>query len=422
MQSTETNQSNAERISRVIFEHAARISREQDTDGLLKLNADLARGLVAADRCSIWLIDARARELWTKVAHGVEHIRIPFGKGLVGACVARDQPIVVNDTTADERFFREVDSFSGYHTHSVLVVPLRADGQVIGALQALNKAGGFSEADVELLGLSASYSASAIQAQLLRKEAEAARLLYHELEIARDVQRRLLPQELPPLEGLEYAAYCRSAKYVGGDYYDFLSLPEGLFALTLGDVSGKGISAAVMMASIQALLRGQLLRGPLPLSTVMNDLNLSVYSSSTPDRYSTLFCGVLNAERSKLTFINAGHLPPMLVRARSNAKPERVQTGSEGGFPIGLFERAQYEQSTIDIGPGDLIVCFSDGVTEATNPRDELWEDTNIEKVLLQYKDAPVQQIVEQVIYAADAFTAGAEQFDDMTLTAVRIT
>lgn len=422
MQSTETNHNNAERISKVILEHAARISRAQDTEALLRLNADLARDLVAADRCSIWLIDELARELWTKVAHGVEHIRIPFGRGIVGACVAADKPIVVNDATADSRFFGDVDSSSGYHTHSVMVIPLRADGQVIGALQALNKPGGFSDADVELLGLSASYSASAIQAQLLRQEAEAARLLYRELEIARDVQRRLLPHELPPQNRVEYAAFFRSAKYVGGDYYDFLPLPDGLFAFTLGDVSGKGISAAVMMASIQSLLRGQLLRGALPLSSLMNDINQAIYRSSTPERYSTLFCGVLNAERTRLTFVNAAHLPPMLVRSGAGAKPTRVHEPGQGGMPIGLFESAQYEQLTIDTAPGDLIVCFSDGITEATNPRDELWEDSNVEKVLWQCKDAPVQQIVETVVQAADAFTAGAEQFDDMTLTAIRIT
>ena len=422
MQATETNHAKAERISRVIFEHASRISREQRTDALLRLNADLARDLVAADRCTIWLVDANSRELWTKVAHGLGHIRIPFGRGIVGACVELDHWIVVNDVGADERFFREVDTFTGYRTLTVLVVPLRADGKVIGALEALNKPGGFSDADVELLGLSASYSASAIQAQLLRQEAEAARLMVHELEIARDVQRRLLPQELPELPGVEYAASCRSAKYVGGDYYDFLALPEGLFAFTLGDVSGKGISAAVMMASIQALLRGQLLRGPLPLASLMNEMNLAVFRSSTPERYSTLFCGVLNADRTRLTFVNAGHPPPMLVRACPDGKPARVHGTAEGGLPIGLFESARYEQFTIDTAPGDLIVCFSDGVSDATNSPQEVWEDTNIERVLWQYREAPVEEIVERIVQAADSFTAGAEQFDDMTLTAVRIT
>jgi phosphoserine phosphatase RsbU/P len=195
-----------------------------------------------------------------------------------------------------------------------------------------------------------------------------------------------------------------------------------LFAFTLGDVSGKGISAAVMMASIQSLLRGQLLRGPLPLASLMNEMNLAVYRSSPPERYSTLFCGVLNAERSRLTFANAGHMPPLLIRAHPDGQPPRVHGLAESGLPIGLFEFAQYEQFSIEIAPRDLVVCFSDGISDATNPRHEVWEDAGIESVLWQCRDAPVQEIVERIIKAADDFTAGAEQSDDMTLTAVRIT
>jgi putative methionine-R-sulfoxide reductase with GAF domain len=129
----------ADRISRVIFEHAARISREQDIDALLRLNADLARDLAGADRCTIWLAEESSRELWTKVAHGIDPIRIPMGSGIVGACVSGDRPIVVNDPSSDSRFYAEVDDFSGYHTQSLIVVPLRAEGKVIGALQVLNK-------------------------------------------------------------------------------------------------------------------------------------------------------------------------------------------------------------------------------------------------------------------------------------------
>ena len=413
------NRSNAEQLYRVIFEHAARISRAEDTDSLLRLNADLARDLVSADRCSIWLVDAAAQELWTKVAHGVDEIRIPRGFGIVGACVAGNQPIVVNDTAGDPRFHHDVDSHSGYRTSSVVTVPLHADGKVIGALQALNKPGGFSESDVELLGLMASYSASAIQAEFLRREAEAARLLYRDLEIARDVQTRLLPQDTPEAPGIECAGFCRSARMVGGDYYDFVALPDGLFAITLGDVSGKGISAAVLMASIQALLRSQLLRAPMPVSALMNELNLAVYRCSTVDRYSTLFCGVFDAKRTKLTYVNAGQVEPIVVRF-SGPEPS-VQRPGEGGFPIGLLDGAQYKQGTVELGRGDIVVCFSDGISEATNGADEFWGDEDVQKVLLDNRNASARQLVEKVVEAADGFVAGAEQSDDMTIVAARI-
>src|SRR5579864_7092782 len=187
-----------DRISRVIFEYAAKIAAAQDLDALLELNAGMARDLVGADRCSIWLVDAKTNRLWTKVAQGIETIRIPMGQGVVGACVERNETILVNDTSRDQRFLHRVDDASGYVTRSILTIPMRgSDGKPIGALQVLNKPDGFSREDVELLGLSSSYSASALEAQRLRAEAEVARLMLRELELARNVQERLLPQSSP---------------------------------------------------------------------------------------------------------------------------------------------------------------------------------------------------------------------------------
>jgi sigma-B regulation protein RsbU (phosphoserine phosphatase) len=416
MESQET--ASTDRISRVIFEHAAKISREENLDALLLLNADLARDLAGADRCTIWLADEDSRELWTRVAHGIQPIRIPMGRGVVGACVAGNRAIVVNDPASDPRFYPEVDGFSGYHTLSLLAVPLHAEGKVIGALQVLNKPGGFSESDVELLGLSATYAAAAIQAQRLRGEAEAARLLYHELEIAREVQQKLFPQNLPPVRGVEYAGVCVPAKFVGGDYYDFLDLSDGLFAFTIGDVSGKGISAAVLMASVQALVRSQLLRAPLPVSSLMTELNKTVFHCSPEDKYTTLFCGMLDHERSTMTYVNAGQVLPMVLRA-DESKP--VFKPIESGFPIGLSEVWEYEEASIDLHSGDVIVCFSDGISDVRNRRDEFWSEAAIQRVLLEHRRSPVERIVESLIRGANEFAAGAEQFDDMTAIAIRV-
>ena len=249
----------AERVISLIFDYAARMAAEADPDKLLRLNADMARDLVRADRCSIWSWDKSSGELWAKAAHGLPEIRIGADHGLVGACVAANQTIVVNDASEDSRFDRDVDRSSGYVTQSVLTLPLRSPANdILGALQVLNKPGGFEESDVKLLGLAASFSGSALVAQKLRQEAEAARLFFRELEIAREVQRRLFPSHPPDIPGLDISAYCRPAHVVGGDYYDFLYRPDSELWLTVGDVSGKGISAAVLMASLQASLRTQL--------------------------------------------------------------------------------------------------------------------------------------------------------------------
>ena len=408
-------ETSAERISRVVFQYASQIAAEADLDRLLELNAQLARDLTGADRCSIWLVDERSRELWTKVAQGSGQIRIPLDHGLVGACVAANAPILINNAAADPRFDSQVDAQSGYVTKSILTLPLRSSenaSNVIGALQILNKPDGFSDADANLLGLASAYTASALNLQRLRKEAEAARMLYREIEIARDVQSKLFPQHLPPVPSVEYAGFCRPAKFVGGDYYDFLPTPDGSFVFTLGDVSGKGIAAAVLMASIQASLRTQMLRPPDSLVQLIADLNRSVYNSSTPDKYSTLFCGWIDPARRKLRYVNAGQVQPLLVRG---GKARQLEVSS---MPVGLIENATYEQAEVELQAGDVLVAFSDGVSEAMNPAEELWNDKDIMRIASRYTGTDV---IEALVKGVDAFAAGAEQSDDLTVIAISI-
>ncbi len=408
------------RISSVIFDYAGKIGRATDTDSILHLNAALARDLVGADRCSIWLIDSRAKQLWTKVAHGVEELQIPIGEGVIGACVAENRPIVVNDAARDPRFHGKLDQKTGYETRSLLAIPLSgSSGNVIGALQVLNKPGGFDAQDVKLLGLAAAYSASAIEAQWLRQQVEASRMLQRELEIARGVQERLFPQQLPACRGLDLAAVCRPARAVGGDYYDFIAIPDGgsggELLFTLGDVSGKGIAAAVLMASIQASIRSQVLHPPESLAALVGDFNRAVFSLSTLDKYSTLFCGLLDPRTRQLTYVNAAQVPPVVVRA--NGEIERLETG---GTAVGMFPAARYQQATVILEPGDAVVCFSDGISEATNLQDEMWDEARYLALLQGSEHLTARGIVDALVTGADAFAGEAEQADDMTVVVLK--
>ena len=406
----------AEHIIRAIFEHAARISREQEIDELVRLNADFARDLIEADRCSLWLIDAAKNELWTKVAHGVRTLHIPLGQGLIGACIRDNQVLLVNNAAEDPRLLRSVDSSSGYRTEQVLCVPLRAEGRVIGALQLLNKPAGFTETDAGLLGLLAHFAASAIDSERLRQEAEGARLMKRELDLAREVQGRMLPERPTGLDRLECVGFCRPARSIGGDYYDLIPFPDGQFALTLGDVAGKGIPAAVMMASIQTLLRSLLKQGVNDLATVLSDLNTTLFETSTSERYSTLLCGVISSDRKHFSYVNAGHIPPLLIHADG-----RLERLPEGDCPVALLPAMTYHQTTADLEPGDTLVIISDGVVEVRNHSEEFWEEEEVERVLLANRHAPLLQLPEVLCTAVDNFAAGAEQYDDMTVVAVRI-
>lgn len=402
----------ADVVSKVIFEYATKIGSARETDASLRLNADMARDLVGADRCSIWLIDSKAQQLWTKVAHGVPEIRIPVGQGVVGACITGKETIVVNDTSQDPRFLSSGD----YAVKCLLAIPLfGADGKVIGALQALNKPGGFSQEDVDLLGLAAAYSASALETQKLREEAESARLIRKELEIAHYVQQRLFPQDPPQLQGIDFSAHCRPARSVGGDYFDFIPLDSGGLFFTIGDVSGKGVAAAVLMASIQASIRTQVLSGVSSLASLMETFNRAVYTFSMEDRYSTLFCGLLDASMRKLTYVNAGQVRPVLLR--TNGKMEMLH---KGGLPVGLLEEASYEQGEVLLETGDVVLGFSDGISEAVNERDDMWEEEDVHRVLRQNASLAAKDLVAKLIAEADAFAGDAEQADDLTVVALK--
>ena len=417
MAKTHGQASNASEMTRAIFEHAARISRVEKLEDMIRLNADFARDLAGAERCSLWLTDPKANEIWTMVAHEVETIRIPFGQGLVGASIRDDQVILVNDVEHDPRLLRKVDEGSGYTTRQVLCVPLATEGKVIGALQLLNKAEGFTEADAGLLALLGHFAAAAIASEQLRREAESARLLRHELNLARDVQARLLPRNPENVRRLECAGFCRAARSVGGDFYDLLPLRDGRFALTLGDVSGKGMPAAVMMASIQMLLRSHLQQGPSSVATMLTDINRTVFESSTAERYATLFCGVISEDRRSLSYVNAGHIPPILLHA--NGVLERLPGD---GLPVALLPEADYEEQTVPLREGDLLVVVSDGIVEASKAEGIFWEEEAVEEAIRAESLSPIRQLPEALFQRADDFAGGTEQYDDMTVVAARIT
>jgi sigma-B regulation protein RsbU (phosphoserine phosphatase) len=406
----------SDRIVQAIFDYAARISRETRIEELVRLNADFARDLIGADRCSLWLADASKNELWTKVAHGVAPLHIPMDEGLVGACVRENRVLIVNDAERDSRHLHTVDLASGYRTEQVLCVPLVCEGTVIGALQLLNKAGGFSEEDAGLLQLLAHFAASAIESERLRQATETARLIQRELHLAHQVQSRMLPEFAPEAVDLECVGFCRPARSVGGDYYDLLPIADGQFAFTLGDVSGKGIPAAVMMASIQTLLRSLLRRYASNLGQTFTDLNRTLCESSGLERFSTLFCGVLSADRSVLSYINAGHVPPYLLH--TTGELERLPGG---GPPIAMLPEIGFEQCSIPFCAGDTLVVVSDGIVEAQNRDGDFWDELEVDRILCANLRAPLAKIPELLSAAADRFAAGADQYDDMTVVAVRV-
>ncbi len=304
-----------------------------------------------------------------------------------------------------------------------LLVPLAVKDQLHGfiSLGAKRSEEPYSSSDLRLLQSVAGQVALALENSLLAAAiaAEAARRegLSRELEIAREVQVRLFPQKLPQIAGLEYAGICRPAQGVSGDYYDFLALPDGDLGIAVGDVSGKGVPAALLMASLQASLRGLAINGTADLGGLMSNLNRLIYEATPSNRFATFFYAQYEAPARRLTYVNAGHNAPLLFRA-GGSRVERLETG---GMVIGSMPDAAYEQATLTLEPADLLIIFTDGVSEAQNAAEEEFGEERVAEVVKAAPDLPVRDLIRRILDAVEVFAAGAPQYDDLTLVVLRV-
>jgi sigma-B regulation protein RsbU (phosphoserine phosphatase) len=241
--------------------------------------------------------------------------------------------------------------------------------------------------------------------------------LNRELEIAQEVQEHLFPQRLPAVPGLDYCGRCRPAREVGGDYYDFLELAEGKFGIAIGDVSGKGIGAALMMASLEASLRAQASVGH-DIAELMKRVNNLVYEASSANRYVTLFYAEYDPRSRQLSHVNAGHNPPVILRKSAGAcQVLRLETGG----PVIGIGRQCYQQASFPLESGDLVVLFTDGVSESMNARDEEWGEDRLIEFAKTCHGLPASETMTRILTAAESFAAGASQHDDMTLVVLRV-
>ena len=217
------------------------------------------------------------------------------------------------------------------------------------------------------------------------------------------------------MPGVEYAGACRPALGVGGDYYDFIALPEGKLGIAIGDVSGKGIAAALLMATLRAYLRGQTIGRESNLAAMMANLNQLVYESSAPNRYATFFYGQYTPASRVFTYVNAGHNPPMVFR--SSGALTRLDVG---GPVIGLIPDSVYEQSCVTLEAGDVLVAFTDGVSEAMNGAMEEWSEERLIAAAQSNRGLSPRELIDHIVREADGFVSGAPQHDDMTVVVVR--
>lgn len=243
--------------------------------------------------------------------------------------------------------------------------------------------------------------------------------LKSDLEIARDIQLAMLPNGIRDVRGTEIAGLTRPANTVGGDLYDVLPLPDGRVVIALGDVAGKGSPAALLMALLVAMMRTLIDEG-LDLPRLMTRLNVQVARQSPGSRFITLFCGFYDPATGVLEYVNAGHLPPLVLR--TSGQCERVGGNEAGGLALGMFEDARYESHRIVIEAGDTLVLYSDGITEAENPAGLAFEEPGLEGVVAAHRSEGPEALGRAVLAAVERHAADARLADDLTVLVLKRT
>jgi phosphoserine phosphatase RsbU/P len=395
----------------------ARINSTLNTESLLATIMQAAEDVMGAQASSLLLLDRGTGDLLVAVPTGPVRAeilgkRIPAGLGLCGWVASRGEPLVVHQAEKDPRFFG--DMVEKFHTIDLIGVPLRnPGGDVIGVLEAINRRDGteFTEEDVPFFSAFADHAAIALEkARLQREEVEKERL-EQQLTWARQIQQGFLRKEMPSYPGFAFAALSVPAIYLSGDYYDVIRIDRDRCALVIADVSGKGPPAALLMATFRAVLLAQAVRGLSPPDTVRLT-NEIIVREIPPQSFVTLFYGVLDTARGELTYVNAGHNPPMLY------DPSRggIDLLRAGGTVIGFSASTRYHSERREMRPGQLLMMYTDGVTEARNAAQEFFGQERLQALVLGHGREDVQTFAQRVHDSVLQFTEGAPQSDDITL------
>ena len=414
----------ADRTSRALFallDLSKALGSQIDLDALLNVTVEKASEVVEAERTSIYVFDAVRGFLRTSHAPGIapNEIELTLGSGVAGD-VARSMRIAnVPNAYEDPRFDPQFDRKTGYKTRSILAAPITSSsGQLLGVVQSLNKttAPAFDMADEALIVAIASHIATAMErARMTVSHLESERLS-EALRLASDIQMRMLPGATIAHDNEPFDLYAsiRPAKMVGGDLYDFELAANRLY-FCIGDVSGKGIGSALIMALTKTLFRANV---PYyeDAARLTEAVNLRLCEETGPTMFVTAFCGFLDLEDGTLRFCNAGHDRPFILHADGSVD----LLESKPGIALGVMPKFKYPLQQMTFARGDALFLYTDGVTEATDAAEELFSLERVRDVLRQCAREDASNVVAAVTRAVDQFVKNAPQADDITMMCIR--
>jgi serine phosphatase RsbU (regulator of sigma subunit) len=401
---------------RGLLEISANLNKTLQLDALLpKIVDSLFQLFRQADRC--FLIQAEEgtdrllpRVVKTRRSHDETTAR--FSKSIVRRCLETSQGFLIDDAG---KAFQMSQSVVDFRIRSVMCAPLcGADGQAFGVIQldTQDRSKKFTQEDLKLLCGVGNQAAIAVENARLHEDAVMRARLKRDLELAHQVQLSFLPRRLPQVHGYDFYAHYEPALDVGGDYYGFVPLPEGRLALALGDVAGKGVPAALLMAKLSSDTRLSLLTEPDPARAISKLNDLLYEFTSQVDRFVTLALVVVDPATHTVTLVNAGHLSPLLLRPGS--PPQDAMPNEKAGLPLGIMEDSTFESWPVELQPGDNLLLYTDGVPDALNVRGESFGVKGIEAAL---KDpGSPRALVERLMKAVHEHATGRPPFDDVTL------
>jgi phosphoserine phosphatase RsbU/P len=415
----------AELKYRVLLELSQRISRTLDLPVVLNDLLQALRSAIDYDAAGVFVLnqavplqrhtDSNLIAGMAKVGYDTPRTDDPMlrsGMGIVGHVVHTGAVVNTPDVRLDPRYVE-----GRIATRSELAVPIVSEAGVIGCLNVeSDRPAAFTGDDAELLQFFASAAAVSIERALLHREVLEKQRIESQLRVAREVQAGLLPDAPPDLSGYDIAAVALPTGAIGGDYYDYVPLDGARLGMVVADVSGKGIPAALIMATFRAALRTEMRRQD-QVSAVATQLNRVVLESRDASRFVTTVCGILDQESGRFTYVNCGHNPPLLLRASGGADTLRT-----GGPALGLFPDEGFEAGSACLAPGDSLVLYTDGVVE---PADDSDAEFGIERLAAAVRGSHGQRAedaLRSVIDATRAFSGRDEYDDDFTLVVVKRT
>src|SRR5713226_9790656 len=401
-------------------------------DEVLGMMLDHAVSVMDADRGVLLEADDKGA-LHVRLARRSGGLRLPPeslapSQTAIQLALKKQQAVITEDLAQAEMDLQAAQSIVAQRLRAVVVIPLYAfshakteesivnlkRGQFLGVLYLdSRRPAAFSKLDRQLLDAFTDQAASILDnARLVARERERQRM-EQEINIARDIQQNLLPRNFRDFPYLSVAGCNFPCFSVGGDYFDVFPLGENRTAFLIADVSGKGLGAALLTSMLQGVISGMTL-GTDP-ARLFNHLNRFLCNHAEVGRYATMFFGILD-EQGDLDYINAGHPSPILIRSSGNAD----EAFTEGSFPVGLVPEAEYSTARVKLEPGDTLVLFSDGVTEAMDPQEDLFGMPRLVKLLTGHNETPLDDLQKLVLEAVENFARGASQADDLTLLLVR--